>query len=189
MVDDIVFEKVKFRYGTRVEVFNALNLRIKRGEITAITGESGSGKTTLVSLLQNLYSIQEGKIRIGNYELKHFTNKSIRSIISLVPQKIDLFAGDIIENIALGELDPEINKVVAICEKLGMTEFIEELPNGFRTHIGENGATLSGGQKQRIALARALYRDPDVLILDEATSSLDSSSEEFVRNAIKLLKK
>ena len=189
MVDDIVFEKVKFRYGTRVEVFNALNLRIKRGEITAITGESGSGKTTLVSLLQNLYSIQEGKILIGNYELKHFTNKSIRSIISLVPQKIDLFAGDIIENIAIGELDPDINKVAAICEKLGMTGFVEELPNGFRTHIGENGATLSGGQKQRIAIARALYRDPDVLILDEATSSLDSSSEEFVRNAIKLLKK
>jgi ATP-binding cassette, subfamily C, bacteriocin exporter len=188
MVNDICFENVKFRYGTRVDVFDSLDLRIKKGEITAITGESGSGKTTLVSLLQNIYPLLEGHIRIGRYDLKHFTNHSIRKIISVVPQKIDLFAGDVVENIALGELDPDMEKVLDVCEKLGMTRFIEKLPNGFRTWLGENGATLSGGQKQRIAIARALYRDPEVLILDEATSSLDSSAEKFVQNTIEFLR-
>jgi len=188
LVDDIIFENVRFRYGTRVEVFNSLNLKIKKGVITAITGESGSGKTTLVSLLQNLYPLQGGNIRIGNYDIRHFTNKSIRQIISVVPQKVDLFSGNIIDNIALGELEPDINKIASICEKLGMTRFIEGLPYGFGTYIGENGATLSGGQKQRIAIARSLYRNPEILILDEATSSLDTSSEEFVRDILKLLR-
>jgi len=188
MMDDIIFENVKFRYGTRVDVFDSLDLKINKGEITAIVGESGSGKTTLVSLLQNLYPIQSGKVRIGQFNLLHVDNESLRNIVSIVPQKIDLFAGTVIENIAIGELKPDLEKVIKICEKLGMTDFIETLPNGFSTWIGENGATLSGGQKQRIAIARALYRDPEILILDEATSSLDPSAEEFVRNSIRLLR-
>jgi len=188
MVHDICFENVKFRYGTRVEVFNALDIRIRKGEITAIAGESGSGKTTLVSLLQNLYPLQDGHIRLGGYDLHHFTNKSLRKIVSVVPQKIDLFAGNVIDNIAVGEIDPDMEKILSVCEKLGMIKFIESLPNGFKTYIGENGATLSGGQKQRIAIARALYRDPEVLILDEATSSLDSFAESFVQNALKMLR-
>jgi ATP-binding cassette, subfamily C, bacteriocin exporter len=188
MVNDICFENVKFRHGTRVLVFDSLNLTIKRGEITAIVGESGSGKTTLVSLLQNLYPLQEGHIRIGDYDLIHFTNKSLREVISIVPQKVDLFAGDVIDNIAIGEFIPDMKKVLAVTQKLGMTKFIETLPNGFRTYLGENGATLSGGQKQRIAIARALYRNPEVLILDEATSSLDSQAEKFVQDTIQLLR-
>ena len=188
MTSDIKFEDVSFRYGTRVDVFNSLNLEIIKGEITAIVGESGSGKTTLVSLLQNLYPLQKGQIRIGDYNLMHFTNKSLRQVISVVPQKIDLFAGTVIENIALGELIPDMKKVLEVSEKLGMTKFIETLPNGYSTYLGENGATLSGGQKQRIAIARALYRDPEIIVLDEATSSLDSISETFVQNAMKLLK-
>ena len=188
MIDDIKFENISFRYGTRVDVFNSLNLEMKKGEITAIVGESGSGKTTLVSLLQNLYPLQKGQIRIGDYNLMHFTNKSIRQVISVVPQKIDLFAGNVTENIALGELVPDMRKVLSICENLGMTNFIESLPHGFNTYLGENGATLSGGQKQRIAVARALYRDPQILILDEATSSLDHFAESFVKYTLKLMK-
>jgi len=188
MINDICFENVKFRYGTRVEVFNSLDIRIHKGEITAVVGESGSGKTTLASLLQNLYPLQDGHIRVGGYDIQHFTNKSLRKVVSVVPQKIDLFAGDVINNIAVGEINPDMGEILAVCEKLGMIKFIESLQNGFKTYIGENGATLSGGQKQRIAIARALYRNPEVLILDEATSSLDSFAESFVQNALKLLR-
>jgi len=163
MAGDIRFENVKFRYGTRVDVFDSLNLTIKKGDITAIAGESGSGKSTLISLLQNLYPIQSGNIKIGNHDLRHLTNSSLRKVVSVVPQRIDLFAGNVLENIAVGEFQPDMEKVLDVCEKLGMTKFIEQLPNGFNTYLGENGATLSGGQQQRIAIARALYRDPEIL--------------------------
>jgi ATP-binding cassette, subfamily C, bacteriocin exporter len=189
MTSDIHFENVRFRHGTRVEVFDSLNLIIRKGEITAIAGESGSGKTTLISLLQNLYPLQSGNIRIGNYDLRYLSNHSLRQIISVVPQKIDLFAGNVLENIALGEFNPDMEKVLKVSEMLGMTKFIEQLPHGFNTYLGENGVSLSGGQQQRIAIARALYRNPEVLILDEATSSLDSSAETFVINTLEILRK
>jgi ABC-type bacteriocin transporter len=188
MTGDIHFENVNFRYGTRAEVFSSLNLTIRKGEVTAIVGESGSGKTTLISLLQNLYPLQSGSIRIGQYDLRHFTNQSLRHLVTVVPQQIDLFAGNVTENIAIGDFHPDMNKVIDVCNKLGMIRFIEQLPHSFNTYIGENGATLSGGQKQRIAIARALYRDPEILILDEATSSLDSVAEEFVGSTLRLLK-
>jgi ABC-type multidrug transport system fused ATPase/permease subunit len=156
--------------------------------VTAIVGESGSGKTTLVSLLQNLYPLQAGHIRTGGYDLRHFSNSSVRKCISVVPQRIDLFAGSVAENIAVGDFGPDMGKIIEICSKLGMVQFIEELPHGFNTYIGENGTTLSGGQRQRIAIARALYIDPEVLILDEATSSLDSASEEYVKSAVDFLR-
>jgi ATP-binding cassette subfamily B protein len=188
MVNDIHFENVKFRYGPRVDVFESLNLTIKKGDITAVVGESGSGKTTLVSLLQNLYPLKSGHIRIGSYDLRHLTNQSLRKVVSVVPQRIDLFAGNVVDNIALGEFTPDMAKVIAVCEKLGMTKFIEQLPHGFNTYLGENGASLSGGQQQRIAIARALYRDPEILILDEATSSLDSLAETFVQNTMRIMR-
>lgn len=188
MTGDIHFENIKFRYGTRVEVFDSLSLTIKKGEITAIVGESGSGKTTLISILQKLYPLQAGSMRIGNYDLSHISSHSLRKLIAVVPQKIDLFAGNVLENIALGEFDPDMEKIIAVCEKLGMTKFIEQLPNGFNTYLGENGTSLSGGQRQRIAIARALYRNPEILILDEATSSLDSSAESFVLNTLEILR-
>ena len=113
-----------------------------------------------VSLIQKIFTLCKVRIiRIGRYDLNNFTYRSIRQVISVVPQKIDLFAGNVIDNIATGDLNPDIDKVLKVCEKLGMSQFIETLPMGFRTYLGENGATLSIGQKQRIAIARALYQE------------------------------
>jgi ATP-binding cassette subfamily B protein len=189
MVADIHFRGVAFRYGFRASVFESLDLILPQGKVTAIVGESGSGKTTLMSLLQHLYPLSGGHISIGRYDIKHISNGSLRALVSVVPQKIDLFAGNVIENIAVGNFNPDMERILHICESLGITYFVEKLPNGFNTYLGENGVSLSGGQKQRIAIARALYKDPEILILDEATSSLDSLSEQYVQSAIGNLQK
>jgi len=189
MAGDIRFKEVSFRYGSRVTVFDKLSLTIPKGKITAVVGESGSGKSTLLSLLQNLYPLKEGNIYIGNYDIKHLENASLRQLVSVVPQQIDLFAGTVIENIAMGEFEPDMKKIMFYCQLLGITDFIEKLPNGFQTMLGERGANLSGGQRQRLAIARALYREPQVLILDEATSALDSISEQFVQKTLQLLRR
>lgn len=186
---DISFVDVNFRYGTRVEVFDKLNLKIQKKKVTAIVGESGSGKTTLLSLLQNIYPLQGGKILIGDQDIKYFTNSNLRELVGVVPQDVHLFAGNITDNIALGQVEPNMNRIISICKEIDILPFIEKLPNGFNTYIGENGTSLSGGQRQRLAIARALYRDPEILILDEATSSLDSSSEQYIQKAVLALQK
>jgi ATP-binding cassette subfamily B protein len=183
-IGNIEFKEVGFSYGSRAEVFTNFNCFIKKGQTTAIVGESGSGKTTLASLVQNLYPLKAGKIMIGDYDINFISNYSLRSLVSVVPQQIDLFSGNVIENIALGEDFPDIQRILNITKNLGILSFVEKLPNGFQTYLGENGALLSGGQKQRIAIARALYKNPEILILDEATSSLDTESELIIQNTL-----
>lgn len=180
----IRFENVTFRYGSRQEVFTNFNATFKKNETTAIVGESGSGKTTLISLLQHLYPIKSGKIYIGNYDLQYVNRQSLRKSIGVIPQQLNLFSGNIIENIALGDPFPDMKRVIDLCNQLGITAFVQKMPNGFHTQVGENGAMLSGGQKQRIAIARALYKNPEILLLDEATSSLDTQSEKVVQEVI-----
>ncbi|MBS9773577.1 MAG: peptidase domain-containing ABC transporter [Tenacibaculum sp.] len=183
-IGDIQFKEVSFSYGSRVDVFDDFNCLIEKGKTTAIVGESGSGKTTLAALLQNLYTLKSGKIMIGDYDVNYISNYSLRNLISVVPQQIDLFSGNVIENIALGEDFPNHQRIIELTKKLDILDFIEKLPDGFQTYLGENGALLSGGQKQRIAIARALYKNPEILILDEATSSLDTASEQVIQKTL-----
>jgi ATP-binding cassette subfamily B protein len=186
-IGNIRFLDVSFRYGSRVLVFDKLNLEIPSRKLTGIVGESGSGKSTLMSILQNIYPVHGGQVFIGDYAINHISNTSLRRIIAVVPQKIDLFSTDVITNISIGDEEPDIKKIIGICNLLGIIHFIDQLPNGFQTQLGENGSSLSGGQKQRIAIARALYRDPEILILDEASSSLDPVSEKYVQDTIEVL--
>jgi ABC-type bacteriocin transporter len=184
LVGDIIFEQVNFSYGSRVQVFSELNMQIKKGEMTAIVGDSGSGKTSIFSILQGMYPIHSGKVSFGTLELKHIHPHSLRKLMVAVPQQTQLFSGNVIDNIALGDPFPDIKRVIELCQELGISDFIEKIPTSYDTPLGENGAMLSGGQKQRIAIARALYRNPEILLLDEATSALDTTSEKLIHQVL-----
>ncbi|NRP75834.1 Lactococcin-G-processing and transport ATP-binding protein LagD [Ensifer psoraleae] len=186
---DIRLENVTFRHGAQPALFQDLSVTFRRGEITAVVGESGSGKSTLAALLQNVYPLEGGRIRIGPRSLQDLSAVSLRKVIAAVPQSIDVFSGSVIENIALGEFEPDTEKVLQICDQIGLRELIERWPGGFQAYLGENGVRLSGGEKQRLGLARALYRDPEVLILDEPTSSLDSIAEASVLRVVEDLRR
>jgi subfamily B ATP-binding cassette protein MsbA len=184
----IEFERVTFGYLPGQPVLREITLGIGAGEVLALVGPSGSGKTTLAGLIPRLWDVGEGSIRIDGLDVRAVTVESLRSHIGLVPQEATLFGGTIGENIRYGRLDASHDDVVAAAQAANALEFVERLPDGFETVVGDRGMRLSGGQRQRVAIARAILKDPPILLLDEATSSLDNESERLVQDALDRLK-
>lgn len=180
----IELDNITFRYGTRQAVIQDLSITINPGEKVAFVGESGSGKTTIAKLLLHFYEAEKGDIRIKNYNIKDIALDALRNRIAYIPQETFLFSGSILSNLVLGLDDYTMDKVVEACESAQAHEFINRFPLRYETQLDENGANLSGGQRQRLAIARALLRKPDILILDEATSNLDTITEQAISTTI-----
>ena len=181
---EVIFKDVNFAYMEGEEVLFDINLEVSSGEMVALVGQSGAGKTTLANLIPRFYDIDSGQLLIDGYDIKGVTIQSLRKQIGIVPQETLLFRGTIAYNILYGSEDKSMEEIVAAAKKANAHEFILEMTNGYQTDIGERGVSLSGGQRQRIAIARAILKDPRILILDEATSSLDTSSEALVQQAL-----
>lgn len=183
---EVELKNVTFCYANQpVPALNNINLRVKAGEVIALVGRSGSGKSTLVSLLNRFHDVSSGDILIDGVSVREYSLQNLRQQIALVNQQVTLFNDTVAGNIAYGGLQlKDIGAVRQAAEAAYATEFIDRLPNGFDTMIGESGASLSGGQRQRLAIARALLKDAPILILDEATSALDNESEHFIQAAL-----
>jgi ATP-binding cassette, subfamily B, bacterial len=182
----VKFEQVTFRYGDGQKIFEDFSLRFKPGERVGLVGQSGGGKSTLFALLQRFYDVQAGRILIDGQDIARVTQDSLRETIGVVPQDISLFQRSVMENIRYGRPEASDDEVMEAAFN-ARCDFIEKLPDGMRTIVGDRGVKLSGGQRQRIAIARAFLKDAPLLLLDEATSALDSESEEIIREALSRL--
>ena len=184
----VEFDDITFTYANQLApTYKNFSVEIKPGEKVGLVGHSGSGKSTFVKLLQRLYDVDSGEIRIDGQNVSYVTQESLRQSISMVPQEPILFHRTLAENIAYGRPDATFEEVVDAAKRAHAHEFIDRLPEGYKTLVGERGIKLSGGERQRVAIARAILADKPILILDEATSSLDSISEDLIQRAIENL--
>jgi ATP-binding cassette subfamily B protein/subfamily B ATP-binding cassette protein MsbA len=182
------FRDVSFRYSETAELaLEDLNLTVQAGQTVALVGPSGAGKTTLTNLIARFYNPTSGQILIDGQDLRDYDVESYRSILGVVEQDVFLFEGTVARNIAYSKRLATEAEIRAAADAANATEFIERLPDGFQTRIGERGFKLSGGQRQRLAIARAILADPTLLILDEATSNLDTESEQLIQRSLKRL--
>ena len=181
--NEISFENIHFKYDEQ-EILNNISFQIPHGETVALVGHSGAGKTTLADLLIRLHDVSSGQITIDGHNIKNINSSALRSLMGVVSQESILFNDNVYNNIAFGDSDVNEEKVIEAAKMANAHEFIIALENGYKTIIGDGGNKLSGGQKQRISIARALYKNPQILILDEATSSLDTASEKAVQQAL-----
>ena len=187
---DVEFKDVSFRYSeASKDVIHHLNLHVEAGQTLALVGPSGGGKTTLCGLIPRFYDVQSGSICLDGADIHDVTLESLRNAIGVVQQDVYLFSGTVLENILYGRPDATLEEVKEAARLAGAADFIEALPQGYDTYVGERGVKLSGGQKQRISIARVFLKDPPVLILDEATSALDNESERLVQESLERLAK
>jgi ATP-binding cassette subfamily B protein len=188
-VNSLTIKNLSFRFAGKSQLLKDVSLTIRKGEITVLLGEVGSGKSILLQILQKFQIYEAGEILINeNISLKNIASDTWRSRIGIVPQEIKIFNGTLLDNIILGNIIEEGEKAIDFCETLGFNHFFETLPQGYLTIVGEEGINLSGGQKQLLALARALYHQPNILFLDEATSAMDSKTEQFMIDLLEKLK-
>lgn len=189
LAPEVTFNNVSFSYPSRPEqtALSQLNLSIKQGESLALVGPSGAGKSTVFELLQRFYDPSEGNILLGGSDIKQLDPTALRKNLAVVAQQPTLFSGDVMHNIRYGKPEASDDDVYAAAKAANAHEFIENLPNGYHSFLGEQGVRLSGGQRQRIAIARAILKDPKILLLDEATSALDAESERRVQQALENL--
>lgn len=183
----VKFENVTFEYKPGETALHEINLDAKQGQMVAIVGPSGAGKSTIANLIPRFYDIKSGIIKIDNIDIQDVTIESLREQIGIVPQETILFNGSIFSNILYGRLDADKEAVIAAAKAANAHDFIMAMPSGYETQIGERGSSLSGGQRQRISIARAILKNPRILILDEATSALDTESEKIVQAALEHL--
>jgi ATP-binding cassette, subfamily B, bacterial len=188
---DLEFDGVHFAYPARpgIAALERFSLRVAPGERVALVGPSGAGKSTVFALLLRFYDPQQGAVRIGGVDLREMDPRAARRLVAVVPQEPVIFAASVLENVRYGRLDATREAVTAACAQACALEFIERLPQGLDTPLGERGVTLSGGQKQRVSIARALLADRPILLLDEATSSLDAAAERLVQQGLEALEK
>ncbi len=180
----IDYKDVSFSYENEETVLNGIDLHVDAGKSVAIVGPSGGGKTTLCSLLPRFYDVTGGAVMVDGVDVRDVTQESLRSYIGIVQQDVYLFNGTVRDNIEYGKPGASLEEIVEAARKADILDFIEALPNGFDTRVGERGARLSGGQKQRIAIARVFLKNPPILILDEATSALDNESEKYIQESL-----
>ena len=183
----IQFENVSFGYSEQSEILHNISFNIQPGQTVALVGPSGAGKSTVIKLLHRFFDVNLGSIRLDGHNIKELDRKSFLSQIALVPQETLLFGGTVKENILYGKLDASEEELEEAARKANAHDFIVELEKGYETIVGEKGTKLSGGERQRIAIARAILKDPKILVLDEATSSLDNRSESLIQDAIETL--
>lgn len=184
LVGDISLNHVNFQYGVRDTVLNDISMNIKKGDKIALVGESGSGKTTIAKLLMGFYKLEDGEIVINDYNIKDIDKEVLRDKVSYISQDSFFFSGTIRENLEFANDDLTYEDMIYACKKAQIHEYIENLPLRYETPLEEKGMNLSGGQRQRLSIARALLKKPEILIMDEATSNLDSITEKAIQKTL-----
>ena len=180
----VEFDRVSFRYGDGPPVLRDVSFSVAPGERVAIVGESGAGKSTLVTLIPRLYDVPEGSVRVDGVDVRGYKLRRLRQGIGIVLQETILFSGPLRENLRYGRKEASDEEIIAAARAANIHDFVASLPDGYDTMVGERGLNLSGGQRQRVSLARTILQNPRILILDEATSSLDSESENLITEAL-----